>query len=151
MKPFLHTALAATSLLALAAASCTGLWDADVSADSGAYYYDDSPFYNAPYYSGTLYPYYWGYDYTTPVWPVNRVPRPGGPAWSTPAPLPGGGANRPGGNIRPGNGTVNRPVTLPENNGRPVESIPPHRVTGGEPGIAMPPAGTGYRPSQGRH
>lgn len=48
----------------------------------------------------------------------------------------------PSGNVRPGSTTSGETIALPSH---------PINATGGQPGIALPPAGTGYTPTQGRH
>ena len=141
MKPA-HTLRTAIAIIAatLTLSSCTAEWGADLSSSAGDAYYYDTPFYYGPYYTGTTYPYYWGTP--APVW-TNHVPRPGGNAWQ-PAPTPA--PSRPTGNIRPGATGNTTGSIIP-----PAGTIRPGSVTGGQPGIAMPPAGTGTVPAPGRH
>ena len=93
-----------------------------------------------------LSPVYWGNQ----IYPGSVLP----PA----APVPPGSSinppmNRPAGNVRP---SASRPVTLPDNvpvpaggNSSIMPSHPIGNPNGGEPGVVMPPSGSGLRP--GRH
>lgn len=91
-------------------------------------------------------PVYWGGQiYPGSVLPPMAPTRPGSAA--TP---PG---NRPGGNIRPGAASI--PSTLPDAipvpDGGGTSIVPSHpigNVGGGEPGIVMPPSGSGLRPGR---
>lgn len=124
--------------------SCGGLWTA--SAGSGPAYYGygiDNDWYPSLPGAPLISPVYWG----------NRIY----PGASLPPLPPGGGvakppvANQPVGTVRPG---VPGNVT-PSAPGRPGGSVAmpsggfnPDAITGGEPGIQLPPAGSGMKPTR---
>ncbi len=142
--------LKSSALLTLAA-SITGCgaayWESSSDYTSGGYpiysgYYGNDWYPSLPASPGLL-PVYWGGStYPAPV-PVYR------PAYRPVPPV----VNRPSGNNRPSLG--GEPVPRPDNRPvieRPVVppsgGIPPEQITGGEPGIVMPPPGTGFRPGR---
>lgn len=106
--------------------------------------------------SSEWYPPLAGAPLVSPVYWGNQI-YPGGLLPPT-APVRPGSAinppmNRPSGNVRP---TPSTPTTLPDaipvpsgNNSSIVPSRPIGNPTGGEPGVVMPPSGSGLRP--GRH
>lgn len=164
MKVTRKTAIVATVLAAtvgMMVASCDALWDTSVGVDAGypGYYGSGIDSYWYPSLPGAplLSPVYWGGQlYPGGVLPPLHPTRPGGIG-----PVYGPIYNGSSGNVRPGG----RPVTLPEHPVTPPSNVRPSRpgnsvlppagtfnpgsVTGGQPGIAMPPANSGYRP--GRH
>lgn len=90
-------------------------------------------------------PVYWGGQlYPGSVLPPVAPTRPG-VAVNPPA-------NRPGGNVRPSAGTpATLPDAIPVPSGNSSSIVPPSRpgnVSGGEPGIVMPPSGSGLRPGR---
>lgn len=143
-KAYLYSAAFLTGIATMT--SCDVMWGIDTDPDYPGYY--TSGIYNdwtTPLPGIQVSPYYWGGQ----LYPGAPLPYP---------PLIGGGPTRPGtvlppnrpiGNQRPAN-NAGIPVTLPDNKPVPTETQPGlPNITGGEPGIAMPPAGTGYR--TGRH
>lgn len=160
MKTFNILAVAA-SLLAgfgLLSSSCDAVWDAS---------FDDYPYYGDYYGAGIdndwypslpgaplISPVYWGGAlYPGSTLPPMRPTRPGwnsGPVWNAgsgnirpgnpgrPVPLPEGPSGE--GNVRPGQTTTPLP-DVPSSSG----NIRPSGLGGGNPGIALPPEGMGYR------
>lgn len=143
-----------TSIAGLA--SCDAVWGTSVGYDDG--YYGSSIFNDYyPTLSGAplISPVYWGNQ----IYPGALLPP------SLPPSRPGtisGAWNRPGGNVRPGSGSVSVPTPLPDNTPVPSGSgsssvvppagtIRPGAISGGEPGVVMPPEGSGMRPAAGRH
>lgn len=134
-------------------AACDTIWGYDTDPGYSGYYtsgiYNDwtTPFPGTPIVS----PYYWGGQ----LYPGAPLPYP--PLVGNPPTRPGTSVgpvvrpNRPSGNIRPGSSqSAGTPVTLPDNRPVPTETRPGiPNITGGEPGVAMPPSGVGIRP--GRH
>lgn len=135
------TAMAATLLN-----SCDALWGVDIDSDYTPVYTYGVGSEWAPSLPGAplISPVYWGNAvYPGPPMPPLTHIRPVAP-------------NRPSGNIRPGqttpaspSGTI-RPGTSASGE-HPIVPSRPINITGGQPGIALPPAGTGFTPTQGRH
>lgn len=131
----------------LSMASCDAVWT-DSADDYGYYpgYYGigiDNDWYPSLPGAPLLSPVYWGGQ----LYPGSALPpmlpptRPGTPVYRP---------NRPSGNVRPGT-TPSVPSTpsIPSAPGRPgtLPGIPPQQVTGGEPGIVMPPPDSGFKPT----
>lgn len=135
--------------------ACDAVWT-DSADDYGYYpgYYGigiDNDWYPSLPGAPLLSPVYWGGQ----LYPGSALPpmlpptRPGGPAYRP---------NLPSGNVRPGTtpsvpSVPSTPVpsvpSVPSTSVRPgtLPGIPPEQVTGGEPGIVMPPAGSGFKPT----
>ncbi|MCM1291976.1 MAG: hypothetical protein NC111_04035 [Bacteroides sp.] len=147
--------LKALSMAAVVASltACDAIWTSDMVGDPG-YYIGSS-------YSSEWYPPLPGAPLINPVYWGNQL-------YPGPIPVRPSISNtwRPTGNVRPVNpgnsGSTSTPVPLPDNipvgnggnagsgNSRPSNSVVPPAGTfpnigSAEPGIAMPPAGTGYR------
>lgn len=144
---YLSTILIAASALTLS--SCGAMLTTDTYVGTPGYYgvglstdwyppLAGAPLVNPVYWGGQLYP--------GSVLPPN-APTPPGAAVNPPY-------NRPTGNVRP---PASRPATLPDaipvpSGGGNSSIVPPANnvgnVNGGQPGIVMPPAGSGLRPGR---
>lgn len=138
---------------AVTVSSCDAVWGVDT--DPGDYYYYgagiDNDWYPSLPGAPLLSPVYWGGQ----LYPGGLLPPPTRPGMSGPI------YNRPSGNVRPGIGNPTPPTpsvpSMPPATQDPVPSVPsapsvnirPGMLNGSNPGIAMPPAGMGYR--EGRH
>lgn len=151
----LSTIAVGTILLTLT--SCDAIWGTSMSYgpdDPTDYYYgwdgDWSPtLAGVPITS----PYYYGGS-AYPLGPWQPVAPPGTNSWG--GPIYGGGnapvITRPGGNVRPPQSSTPTP-SVPSTPSTPV--VPPAgtklpNLNGSNPGIALPPAGSGYK-YNGRH
>lgn len=154
----LGTTLAASALIALAATSCDAMWGTSVDLSPDTYSVGVSTTY-----PGYYNPLYWGNDYYPGIgyYPGTVYPgpvRPHRPGWGiagnpvNPPLRPGGSGSI--GNVRPGSGNASTPTPLPDN--RPINSgnsvVPPAgtfpNISGAEPGVVMPPSGSGMRPGR---
>lgn len=150
--------LTAIGAMMLSLTSCDAIWGTSMSYgpdDPTDYYYGwdgdwmptlaGVPITSPYYYGGSAYP----------LGPWQPVPRPGTNTWG--GPIYGGGSgpiiNRPGGNVRPGQ-TVTTPVpstpSVPSTPDIPQTDQKLPNINGSNPGIALPPAGSGYI-YKGRH
>lgn len=149
--------LTAAGALLLTLASCDAVWGTSMSYgpdDPTDYYYGWNgdwiptlagvPVTSPYYYGGSAYP----------LGPWQPVAPPGTNSWGGPI---GGGGNRPivsrpSGNVRP----PQNPTPTPSAPSTPPSSVLPApgqkipNINGSNPGIALPPAGTGYI-YKGRH
>lgn len=161
MKALKHIALLTVGVAAMSLASCDAVWTDSADGYVPGYYgvgissdwYPSLP--GAPLIS----PVYWGNQ----LYPGSILPPPVRPPYRPVGPIIGGNApTRPGGNVRPGVTPPANPAPTPSVPATPLKpaqpivppsgSIPPSQVTGGQPGVAMPPAGSGMRPTtSGRH
>lgn len=146
----------AVGAILLTLTSCDAIWGTSMSYgpdDPTDYYYgwdgDWSPtLAGVPVTS----PYYYGGS-AYPLGPWQPVAPPGTNSWG--GPIYGGNApviTRPGGNVRPPQSSTPTP-SVPSTPSTPV--VPPAgtklpNLNGSNPGIALPPAGTGYK-YNGRH
>lgn len=132
--------VAAVSLMAgfgMLTTSCDAIWDASV--DDYPYYGDyygasiDKDWYPSLPGAPLISPVYWG----GALYPGSTLPpmRPTRPGWNS-DPVWNSGS----GNVRPGQTTSPQP-DLPSSSG----NIRPSALGGGNPGIALPPEGMGYR------
>lgn len=148
-------AIVASIMAATTMTACDALWDTSMDYDPGYYGVGinadwDPTLPGAP----LLSPIYWGNQ----LYPGGILPPVGG--FGPARPYPGGIAgnrpiiNRPTGNVRPAPSIPATPLQ-PSQPSNPSGSIavPDHPIdiNGSNPGIQMPPAGTGLRPATGRH
>lgn len=154
-KIMMAAAIVACGTAMMAAPSCDGvLFDSSLDGSTGYYGvgYDNewwpslpgAPLVSPVYWGGAAYPGSWRPAVVPPGRPVARPPL----------------VNAGSGNVRPGNSGVrptppSRPTvpTRPGGNNNnsvvpPAGTILPGEVTGGQPGVVMPPEGSGMRPGR---
>lgn len=150
--------IAPAAIMMMLATACDAMWGTSFDMSPDDYTIGVSTAYPA---SGIYNPLYWGNDYypgigyypgiyPSPVRPVRPGWGIGGNRPIQPPTRPGTGAV---GNVRPGSG-AGTPVPLPDN--RPVSPgnsiVPPAgtfpNISGSEPGVVMPPQGSGMRPGR---
>lgn len=151
MKGFMKIWIAvAVGACCMTVSSCDAVWGVDATPDN-YYYYGagiDNEWYPSLPGAPLLSPVYWnGQLYPGGLLPPSTRPGLSGPVY-----------NGPSGNVRPGvtRPTPSVPVTppaaqppVPSTPSVPTGNMRPGMLNGSNPGIAMPPAGTGYR--EGRH
>lgn len=124
--------------------SCGGLWTASAGAGPDYYGYGiDNDWYPSLPGAPLISPVYWG----NRIYPGASLPPLPPGAVANPGPV----VNQPVGNVRPGNaGSVKPtlPVTRPGSVVPPSGGFNPDAVTGGQPGVQLPPAGSGMKPTR---